>query len=201
MSTDETSHFQHLIARLGKVAAALDESLQHSDARVREQLEARARLIAYAVERVRSEDQGIEVLAFQLGAQRCAIPTRFVCEMFPAPPITRLPGTQPHIVGICNVRGQLLLVIDLAQLFGFLAPETDSVIQLLILGTERPEFGVLCRGDGQTLRLPKSSLSRSPELHAPPLSGCADAVSSDGLLLLDGKALLRDQRLFVNQTE
>ncbi len=200
MSDAPSSHFQQLIERLGKVAAALDESLTNSEVRVREQLDARAKMMAYAVERVRSEDQGIEVLGFHLGGQRCAIPTRFVIEMFPAPTITRLPGAEPHMLGICNVRGQLLLAIDLALLFGFPEGQKDSAQQILILGAERPEFGVICRGEGQTLRLPKSSLSRSAELAAPPLLRCADAVTSDGLLLLDGKELLRDPRLFVNQT-
>lgn len=200
MSQEPKSHFQQLISRLAKVAAALDESLAHTEARVRDQLDARARLMAYAVDRVRSEDQGMEVLAFLLGSQRCAIATRFVIEMFPAPAITRLPGTDPYILGICNVRGQLLLVFDLALLFGFPSQKTDSTMQILLLGAERPEFGVLCCGDGLTLRLPKSSLSRSAELHEPPFFGCIDAVTSDGLLLFDGKELMRDQRLFVNQT-
>ncbi len=200
MSDALPSHFQQLIDRLGKVAAALDESLTNSEVRVREQLDARAKLMAYAVERVRSEDQGVEVLGFSLGAQRCAIPTRFVIEMFPTPAVTRLPGAEPHILGVCNVRGQLLLVIDLMRLFGFAEGHKDSIEQILILGAERAEFGVICRGEGQTLRLPKSTLSRSAELAAPPLLRCADAVTSDGLLLLDGKELLRDPRLFVNQT-
>ena len=201
MSTEkETNHWQQLLARLQRAAVALDESLGRSEARTREKLDARAKLMAYAVERVRSEDLGIEVLVFGVADQRCAIATRFVFEMLPLPAMTQLPGVNPHIAGVCSVRGQILLVVDLVQLFAFPAATTEGEPQLLILGAERPEFGVIVHSRGQAVRLPRSAVARSPELPAPALGNCASGVTSDGLLLLDGRELLKDPRLYVNQT-
>ncbi|HMU37593.1 MAG TPA: chemotaxis protein CheW [Pseudomonadota bacterium] len=200
MNPSETeSPWQKLLARLHHAAQGLSDTLLQQDEKAKKQLDARAKLIAFAVEHVRSEEQGQEVLTFHLADQRCAISTRFVFELFPFPPITPLPGVPVHIVGVANVRGQILLMVDLARLFGFPAPQIDREKQLLVVGTERPEFGVICRGEGQAMRLPKSSLSRSKELHVAPLSGCVEAVTSDGMLLLDGKELLRDPRLFLHQ--
>lgn len=201
MSTEsETSYWQQLLARLQKAATALDDSLGRSHARTREQLDARAKLMAYAVERVRSEDLGIEVLVFGVADQRCAISTRFVFEMLPIPAVTGLPNVAPYIIGVCSVRGQILLAVDLAELFALPAATTEGEPQLLIIGGERPEFGVVAHSRGQAVRLPKSAISRSPELSTPALGRCASGVTSDGLLLLDGRELLKDPRLFLNQT-
>ncbi len=194
--------WQSLLDRLAKAAKAMEETLGHSDARTKHILDERAKLMAFAVARSRSEELNLEVLTFFLGSQRCGIPTRFVFEMLTLPTVTPLPGVAPHVSGLCSVRGQVLLVMDLAQLFGFpatKAEETESHPQLLIVGAERPEFGVICQGFGQTARLAKSAVSSSAELSVPPLGHCAAGVTSDGMLLLDGKELLKDSRLYVNQ--
>lgn len=193
------SGWEKLLLRLHRAAEGLEETLTQTDSQVRQRLDQRAKLMALAVDRLRSEELGQEVLSFYLSGQRCALPTRFVFELFPFPPITVFPGVEPHVVGVANVRGQILLVIDLARLFGFPKDQTNREEQLLIVGVERPEFCMICKGEGQVMRLPKSSLSRSKELYAAPLSGCVEAVTKDGLLLLDGKELLRDSRFYINQ--
>lgn len=196
------TRWQNLLERLSKAAAAMDESLGESATRTKKILDERAKLMALAVARSRSEELNLEVLTFQLGNQRCGIPTRFVFEMLAVPTVTPLPGVAPYLLGVCSVRGQILLVTDLALLFGFPTVNrdaADSQPQLLILGSERPEFGVICQGFGQTARLAKSAISNSADLSAPPIGRCAAGVTIDGMLLLDGKELLKDSRLYVNQ--
>ena len=195
--------WQSLLDRLAKAATAMEESLGHSDVRTRQILDERAKLMALAVARSRSEELNLEVLTFNLGSQRCGIPTRFVFEMLALPTVTPLPGVAPHVLGACSVRGQILLVMDLALLFGFPSSKQDDTAihpQLLIVGAERPELGVVCQGFGQTARLAKSTISNSAELSVPPLGRCAAGVTVDGLLLLDGRELLKDSRLYVNQS-
>ena len=194
--------WQSLLDRLAKSATAMEESLGHSDVRTRQILDERAKLMALAVARSRSEELNLEVLTFYLGSQRCGIPTRFVFEMLAPPTVTPLPGVAPHVLGVCSVRGQILMMVDLALLFGFpTVKQEDAGVhpQMLILGAERPELGVVCQGFGQTSRLAKSAISSSAELSVPPIGRCAAGVTVDGMLLLDGRELLKDTRLYVNQ--
>jgi hypothetical protein len=65
----------------------------------RQILDERAKLMALAVARSRSEELNLEVLTFNLGSQRCGIPTRFVFEMLALPTVTPLPGVAPHVSG------------------------------------------------------------------------------------------------------
>jgi twitching motility protein PilI len=52
-------------------------------------------------------------LAFRLGNHRLVCAMDRVYESLTLPPITRVPGAKPFILGLANVRGELLTVVDL----------------------------------------------------------------------------------------
>ncbi len=49
-----------------------------------------------------------------------------VREIIPFRPATRLPGAPPHVLGLVNVRGTIVTVIDLARRIDPSAPPTTS---------------------------------------------------------------------------
>ena len=51
---------------------------------------------------------------FRMGDVRLACNTKQVNEFLPIPAYTPVPGTKPWILGLANVRGDLLTIIDLA---------------------------------------------------------------------------------------
>src|SRR5210317_1197593 len=51
---------------------------------------------------------------FRIGKVRLACNTKQVHEFLPLPTFTPVPGTKPWILGLANVRGDLLTVVDLA---------------------------------------------------------------------------------------
>ncbi|MGA9131499.1 MAG: chemotaxis protein CheW, partial [Candidatus Sulfotelmatobacter sp.] len=59
----------------------------------------------------------LEVVTFMLGQEKYGIELRYVREVFPMNELTLLPGTPPFVLGIVNVRGQVLSVIDIRKLF------------------------------------------------------------------------------------
>jgi purine-binding chemotaxis protein CheW len=191
--------WQILLQRLAKLSGALDQTESEVAARGRAVLDARAKEMAAAAERDRSVEPTLELVTFRLGRQRCGIPTSFVFEVLPLPPCTLLPGVPPHFLGMCSLRGQILLVADLAQLFAFAQAEAAAESQLLILGGERPEIGVLALGECQTMVLPLTALSSARELTGLPVGSCARGITTEGLLVLDGQSLLSDPRLYINQ--
>lgn len=57
-------------------------------------------------------------IGFRLLGQRMIAPMGEVVEMLPVPSATALPGVQPWVVGLANVRGRLLPLFDLEHFFG-----------------------------------------------------------------------------------
>lgn len=57
-------------------------------------------------------------IGFKLGGYHFVAPMGEVAEILAQPPATRLPGVQPWVRGVANVRGRLLPLIDLESFFG-----------------------------------------------------------------------------------
>jgi purine-binding chemotaxis protein CheW len=66
-----------------------------------------------------SQDAGeTEVLLFQLGAEQYAIELGLLQSVHPLRGITEVPGAPSPVVGILNVRGEVVTILDLAAAFG-----------------------------------------------------------------------------------
>jgi purine-binding chemotaxis protein CheW len=105
------------------------------------------------------------------------------------------------LAGVINLRGAILPVFDLRALFGVRPEGAAEWSRVLVLGDERPEFGLLADAAFAV------STVRAGELcEPPPWSGglgrdCLRGVTSDGLIVLDSAGLLRDPRLVIDDGE
>lgn len=54
-------------------------------------------------------------VAYRVGSRHLASGFDEVVEILPVPPITPVPGAQPWMLGVANVRGNLLPIVDLKQ--------------------------------------------------------------------------------------
>ena len=54
-------------------------------------------------------------VGFRIGSRRLASGFDEVREILPLPPVTPVPGAQPWMLGVANVRGSLLPIVDLKQ--------------------------------------------------------------------------------------
>lgn len=56
-------------------------------------------------------------LAFRIGEARMVCTLERIIESLPLPAITRVPGTKPFILGLANLHGDLITVVDLGCFF------------------------------------------------------------------------------------
>lgn len=61
-----------------------------------------------------AELEGARLLVFLAGGRRYACSIDAVREIIPARPATRLPGAPSAVIGLINLRGRLVTVVDLA---------------------------------------------------------------------------------------
>lgn len=62
--------------------------------------------------RALAEEQPEEFLAFELGEETYAIPIGAVREIFKVSTVTEVPRAQPNVIGLINVRGEMLPLYD-----------------------------------------------------------------------------------------
>ena len=136
------------------------------------------------------------VLVFAEGREKYAIDVTTVAEVLPFLSATPLPEASPEVLGLVNLRGEFLTVINLARLLGT-QQENDG----------RGGYLLVLRGDDARLGLRVDAVERIQSLRldnlSPPPRG-ADRATGDGavyikgisteetLIVIDGNAVVSD---------
>lgn len=82
-------------------------------------------------------------LGFRLGERWLVAPREDVREVIVPPPLTRVPGARPWLLGLANVRGSLLPVCDLHRLLGEEHQVMARSSRVLVYNSERVPAGFL----------------------------------------------------------
>jgi purine-binding chemotaxis protein CheW len=200
-SLTEGLNWQEIRERLERAALATEEALHLSPERAREVMEERARVLARVPAQSTRAAEKIEIVIFALANERYAIETRFIREVVPLTDVTLLPGAPAFVVGVTNLRGHILAIIDLRKFFGVPARGLTDQTRALVLGGERPEFGVLADVTYAVDTMPLEAVLEAPASVAGVAREYLRGVTAEALIILDGGVLLADPRLFIDQGE
>jgi len=143
--------------------AEVDED---GDDMIKEQPLSTAALLEQA-ESLRREQQAeqseetLSLVIFHLGKERYGLPTEAVRAVVRTGDITPLPRTPAHLLGLTNLRGEILSVLDIKPLLG-------------IPPGGRPAYLVVCNVEEHALALASDSC---PELAWPPAESLERAVT------------------------
>jgi len=140
----------------------------------------------------------LEVLEFLLSYESYAIEISWIVETYPLRELTPLPGTPPFVLGIINVRGRILSVIDIRVFFDLPQQGLTNLNKVIILQAGGMEFGILADEIIGTRSIALAELQ--PPL--PTLTGIREkylkGVTRERTALLDGEKLLSDQMIVVH---
>ena len=147
------------------------------------------------------DDSGekIEILEFLLAYERYGIESSFIREVYPLKDLTPVPCTPAHVLGIINVRGQILSVIDLKKFFDLPEKGLGDLNKVIILKGDAMEFGVLADVILGVRTLPLSSLQQA----MPTLTGIREeylkGITADRSVILDAGKILADKKIVVEE--
>lgn len=82
-------------------------------------------------------------LGFSLIGQRFVVPMAEVGELLRVPQTTKLPGVKHFVIGVANVRGRLLVVLDLAGFFGEASRFARPQRRILAFDTDEQYYGFM----------------------------------------------------------
>ena len=113
--------------------------------------------------------------------------------------LTPLPGTPPFVLGLINVRGQILSVIDIKKFFQLPEKGLTDLNKVIIVHTDKMELGILADAILGVRSIPLQEIQTS----LPTLTGIrADflrGVTKEPLVVLDGEKILSDRKIIVHE--
>ena len=185
--------------RMEHARAAIERGATPSDEEKKVILKTRAKILAQDPDEKKTFEDQIEVVQFLLGHENYCIETSYVREVYPMKELTRLPGTPPFVLGIINVRGQILSILDLKRFFKLPEREATDHSKVIIACNEAMEFGILADAVLDVRSVPLKEIQ--PLL--PTLAGVSAeylrGVTKERIVVLDAEKILSDKRLTVHQ--
>jgi purine-binding chemotaxis protein CheW len=145
------------------------------------------------------KEEYVEVIEFLLGDERYAIDVGHVREVYPLKDLILVPCTPSFIMGIINVRGQVVSVTDLRQIFELPRKELTAESKVLILTNANMEFGILADVVLAERRVPVADIQTGLATLSGPREKYIKGVTSERLVLLDGERLLSDESIVVHE--
>lgn len=158
----------------------------------------RQRALALAQEPAREAlEAQLEIVTFLLAHEQYAVEANFVREVYPLTDLVPLPCTPPFVVGVINVRGQILSVIDLKRFFDVPDQGATDLNKVIILQSHDVEVGILADAIVGTRSLSPSALQPPPPTLTSVRAEYLKGVTNEPLMVLDAAAILADERLIV----
>ena len=185
--------------RLDNTTAAFERKAAPSAEEQKRILDARAAALARVPrDDARTEEQ-LEILEFQLAHERYAVQSSLVREVCPLRELTPLPGTPAFVMGIINVRGQIVSVVDFKRFFDLPQQGLSDLNKVVIVTDGEMEFGVLVDAVAGVQRISMSQIQ--PPL--PTLTGIRleylRGVTAQRLVILDIARILADPAIVVRE--
>ncbi len=128
----------------------------------------------------------LELISFEIGGQEYCIDVRSVREIRGWTPTTPMPQTPDYVLGVINLRGAVMPVLDLRCCLGLGRTEPTSRHVIVVVQHETRMAGMLVDGVQETFQLAASLLQ------PPPMMGSdANEQFVDAIIPLEGRMLSR----------
>lgn len=182
--------------RLDAIHAFLEKGFSPGPMEKKRILKARAELLAKEPEE-REAGEYIEVVEFLLAQEHYGIETRFIREVYPLRDYTPVPCTPSFVLGLINVRGQTISVIDIRKFFDMPEKGLSDLNKVIIVHDEKMEFGILADVISGVRNIAVSEIQ--PPL--PTLTGIREeflrGVTTERLTVLDAGKILSSKRVVI----
>lgn len=139
-----------------------------------------------------------EVLAFRLGDEEYGISLQNVQEIRSYQAPTRLAGAQDHLLGVIDLRGEVVPLVDLRRRFALPKAAFDALTVIIVINLSDRCVGVVADQVNDVITLSAEQIRPMPHL-----PGCAEqrhmvaigSVDDRRLVLLDIDSLLRSSEM------
>ena len=130
-----------------------------------------------------------QVLSFRLGEETYGVDILAVKEIRGWAPVTRIPQSAEHVLGVLNLRGAIVPIMDLRRLFALPTAEFTPITVVIVMSLASPnghrECGIVVDAVSDVVDVPPEAIRPTPAL-----SGAANADFIAGLAQVDDQMLI-----------
>ena len=110
------------------------------------------------------EDPILQWVTFRLGDETYGIDVMQVQEVLRPSEIAPVPGTPDYVLGIINLRGNVVTVVDTRSRFGLPTKDREDTTRIVIVEYEKKVVGMLVDAVAEVVYLRESEIEQSPDV-------------------------------------
>ena len=140
-------------------------------------------------------DPVVQWVTFRLDSETYGINVMQVQEVLRVTEIAPVPGAPDYVMGIINLRGNVVTVLDTRRRFGLPSKEQDDSTRIVVVEADQTVVGILVDSVAEVVELNRSAVESSPNVGNDESSKYIEGVAtheSELLILVDINKLLSE---------
>ena len=127
-----------------------------------------------------------QLVIFKIAGEEFGVDINEVKEIIRWEEVTRIPNTECYIKGVINLRGNIVVVNDLAMKLGLPSKEVDDDTRILVVEVNNNTVGMVVDSATEVLHIEGEKVQDAPDM----ITSGIDENYIDGVGVLDEKRLL-----------
>lgn len=119
-------------------------------------------------------------ILFKVGTAEYVVPSALVAEIESFTTATRVPGAPAHVLGLVQIRGRVLPVVDLRVRFGLEVVERGLSARVIVVRDGERQVGLLADEAREVVRLEPGAFRPPPPVVSEQSAGFVDAIAVAG---------------------
>ena len=114
-------------------------------------------------ESIDQSDDIVQLVGFVIGEEEFAIPILSIQEIIKPITWTRVPQVPPYVLGVFNLRGSVIPLIDLRRKFGLTPQNQNDETRFIVMRDEDDVAGFVIDRLTMAIRIKKTDIGPAPE--------------------------------------
>ncbi len=115
-------------------------------------------------EKEAEEAKQVQVLVFSVDKEEYAAEITELEEIIKLPEITPLPNAPEYVEGIFNLRGRIIVAINLEKRLNLVRESGITPRHIIVLSADGTGYGIIVDEVAEVLRVPAANIQQSPQL-------------------------------------
>lgn len=153
-------------------------------------------LVKQSADKKEAADVVLQWVTFKLQEETYGINVMQVQEVLRYTEIAPVPGSPDYVLGIINLRGNVVTVIDTRSRFGLAPADVTENSRIVIIEAEKQVIGILVDSVAEVVYLKQSEIDTAPNVGTDESARFIQGVSNregELLILVDLNKLLSDE--------
>ena len=144
------------------------------------------------------ESTSLQCVTFTLEDETYGINVMQVQEVLREVEVAPVPGAPDYVLGIINLRGNVVSVIDARTRFGLTTKESDDLSRIIVIEAQKQILGILVDSVAEVVDIQRDEIEIAPNVGNAETAKYIDGVVSRGdklLILVDLNKLLSESEV------